>query len=47
LLEMGYLTNADDEVQLQSAAWRSMLAQALLRALDGHFGGARPSQAQP
>lgn len=43
LLEMGYLTNADDEVQLLSAPWRRQLAQAMLRALDAHFkGGPKP-----
>jgi N-acetylmuramoyl-L-alanine amidase len=38
LLEMGYLTNAADEVQLLSASWRKQLSQAVLRALDAHFG---------
>jgi N-acetylmuramoyl-L-alanine amidase len=39
LLEMGYLTNADEEVQLRSETWRRQLAQAVLRALDRHFAG--------
>jgi N-acetylmuramoyl-L-alanine amidase len=47
LLEMGYLTNAADEIQLQSAAWRAMLAQAVLRALDAHFGGVSRSPSAP
>jgi N-acetylmuramoyl-L-alanine amidase len=40
LLEMGYLTNADEEVQLRSETWRRQLAQAMLRALDGYFAAA-------
>lgn len=39
LLEMGYLTNADEEVQLRSETWRRQLSQAVLRALDRHFAG--------
>lgn len=42
LLEMGYLTNADDEVQLKSETWRRQLAQAMLRALDSHFSAKKP-----
>jgi N-acetylmuramoyl-L-alanine amidase len=45
LLEMGYLTNADDELQLKSETWRRQLAQAVLRALDGYF--AAPASASP
>jgi N-acetylmuramoyl-L-alanine amidase len=44
LLEMGYLTNADEEVQLRSAAWRRQLAQAVLQALDRYFA-AKPAAA--
>ena len=40
LLEMGYLTNADDELQLKSETWRRQLAQAVLRALDAYFAAA-------
>lgn len=43
LLEMGYLTNADEEVQLRSAAWRRQLAQAMLLALDRYFAAQPPA----
>jgi N-acetylmuramoyl-L-alanine amidase len=43
LLEMGYLTNADDEMQLKSETWRRQLAQAVLRALDGFFAAPPPA----
>jgi N-acetylmuramoyl-L-alanine amidase len=47
LLEMGYLTNAADEVQLQSAAWRATLVQAVVRALDAHFSEVARTRGQP
>jgi N-acetylmuramoyl-L-alanine amidase len=37
LLEMGYITNADEELQLKSETWRRQLAQAVLRSLDSYF----------
>lgn len=47
LLEMGYMTNAADEVQLLSASWRRQLAQAMLRALDGYFAAGQGAGGKP
>ena len=45
LLELGYLSNREDAALLRSPEHRRRLAQALLRAIDQHFGaaGARPA----
>jgi len=37
LIEMGYLSNVQDEALLLSAAHRAKLAGAMLRAIDGYF----------
>ncbi len=37
LIELGYLSNAQDEALLLSAAHRAKLAGAMLRAIDGYF----------
>ena len=37
LIEMGYLSNVQDEALLLSASHRAKLAGALLRAIDGYF----------
>lgn len=37
LVEMGYLSNRDEERLLRQAAYRAKLGGALLRALDSHF----------
>jgi N-acetylmuramoyl-L-alanine amidase len=37
LLELGYLTNAEDEKQMQSEGWRNQVARAISRAIDTHF----------
>ena len=37
LVEMGYLSNVQDEALLLSPAHRAKLAGAMLRAIDGYF----------
>lgn len=37
LLELGYMTNPTDVRRLQSAAWRSKVAQAIAQAIDAYF----------
>ena len=41
LIEMGYLSNRDDETALKKDAYRSKLMSALVRGLDTHFGPSR------
>jgi len=38
LVELGYLTNTDDERVMISQAWRTHVAQAIAAAIDAHFG---------
>lgn len=38
LLELGFLTNRDDEKNLLSGNWRERVAGGLVRAIDGYFG---------
>jgi N-acetylmuramoyl-L-alanine amidase len=37
LLELGYMTNAEDVRRLQSAAWKEKIADAMVRAIDAYF----------
>lgn len=37
LLELGYLTNPEDEKKLKSEAWRQQVAQAVTKAVDSYF----------
>lgn len=37
LLELGFLSNADDEKQLTSEAWRDRMAGSVTAAIDGYF----------
>ena len=48
LIELGYLTNAKDESEMATEAWRSRVANAISGAIDAHFTGetrALPRQA--
>jgi N-acetylmuramoyl-L-alanine amidase len=38
LVELGYLTNTDDERVMISQTWRMHVAQAIAGAIDAHFG---------
>ena len=38
LIELGFLTNADDEKRLVSPAWRTSVAGTFTRAIDRYFG---------
>jgi N-acetylmuramoyl-L-alanine amidase len=40
LIELGYLSSAEDEKKLLSAVWRGRMAEALARAVDRHFAEA-------
>jgi N-acetylmuramoyl-L-alanine amidase len=40
LVELGYLTNHDDESQIMTEAWRSRVAAAIAGAIDRHFSQA-------
>jgi len=37
LIELGYLTNAQDEKQMTSPAWQSNVADSMVKAIDGFF----------
>jgi len=37
LIELGYLTNADDEKQMTSPQWQSNVADSMVKAIDGFF----------
>ena len=39
LIELGYLTNARDEDEMATAAWRGDVAKAVATAVDRHFSG--------
>ncbi len=38
LVELGFLTNRDDEKLLTSATWRAGMAKTMSRAVDRYFG---------
>ncbi|MEP2869809.1 N-acetylmuramoyl-L-alanine amidase [Parvibaculum sp.] len=38
LIELGFLTNPEDEKQLTSPAWRATMAKTLSRSIDRYFG---------
>lgn len=38
LVELGFLSNREDEKSLKSSRWRTNVANALTRAVDGYFG---------
>jgi N-acetylmuramoyl-L-alanine amidase len=40
LIELGYLTNPRDQVEMAMAAWRGDVAKAVAAAIDRHFAGA-------
>ncbi|MEJ0012567.1 MAG: N-acetylmuramoyl-L-alanine amidase [Bauldia sp.] len=40
LLELGYLTNPEDEKQLASAEWQGKVGDAMVGAIDAYFGKA-------
>jgi N-acetylmuramoyl-L-alanine amidase len=37
LIELGYLTNAKDESEMATEAWRSRVARAITAAIETHF----------
>ena len=37
LIELGYLSNAKDEAEMATPAWRARVAQAIAKAIDSHF----------
>jgi N-acetylmuramoyl-L-alanine amidase len=37
LIELGYLSNKDDEAAMKTPAWQSRTADAMVRAIDGYF----------
>jgi N-acetylmuramoyl-L-alanine amidase len=39
LIELGYLSNPQDEAEMATEAWRSRVARALAAAIDKHFAG--------
>jgi N-acetylmuramoyl-L-alanine amidase len=41
LLEIGYISNSDDETLLASQAWRKKVAKALVAAIDAYFQAQR------
>jgi N-acetylmuramoyl-L-alanine amidase len=47
LVELGYLSNAADEKEMGSEAWRGQVARAIGQAIDRHFAAeALPLQQQ-
>ena len=47
LIELGYLSNPDDEKKLLSPAWRKKMSEALTRAVVRHFAEASVAAASP
>jgi N-acetylmuramoyl-L-alanine amidase len=43
LVELGYLTNPDDEAEMQTEAWRKGVAAALAAAVNKHFAAETPA----
>ena len=39
LVELGFLTNKEDEAQLMSPAWREKVTGALVGSVDAFFAG--------
>jgi len=37
LIELGYLTNNEDEAEMITDSWRARVAQAIARSIDTHF----------
>jgi N-acetylmuramoyl-L-alanine amidase len=37
MIELGYLSNSNDEEQLLSAEWREKTAESIVRAIAGYF----------
>lgn len=46
LIEMGYLSNKQDEAALKTAAYRGKLMDAVVRGVDGHFGEIQSARRQ-
>jgi len=47
LIELGYLTNVNDEAEMRKETWRVQVSKALTAAIDAHFTGESiPSQRQ-
>ena len=44
LVELGYLSNAQDVAALQSAEWRTRTAAAMAKAIDAFFAGSRATR---
>lgn len=44
LIEMGYLSNRQDETALKSEGYRSKLMAAVVRGVDAHFGGVQSAK---
>jgi N-acetylmuramoyl-L-alanine amidase len=47
LIELGYITNADDEKELNSPEWQSNTADAMVTAIDNFFGQQTAASASP
>jgi N-acetylmuramoyl-L-alanine amidase len=43
LIELGYLSNAADEANMATDAWRRRVARAIAAAIDRHFGRGAPT----
>jgi N-acetylmuramoyl-L-alanine amidase len=46
LIELGYLSNAKDEAEMETTTWRKNVAEAVARSIDKHFAGAPVAQRQ-
>ena len=47
LIELGYITNADDEKELNSPDWQSTTADSMVTAIDNFFGQQTAASAKP
>ncbi len=47
LIELGYITNADDEKELNSPDWQSTTADSMVTAIDSFFGQQTAAAAKP
>ena len=43
LIELGYLSNTQDEAEMATNAWRKNVAEAVAKAIDKHFAGDAPA----